>query len=106
MLLFLCYTLHTKFIETKHKVQLSILLIGLIISMIVQRPYPLNIIFIQSLIYFTPAYLLGIYCSINKYRMYDIFRAKEYLFLFPFLVILLVQTHLSIDGNNPKSFFS
>ena len=98
--------LHTIFIETNHKGQILILASTFFVSLIVQRPFPLSLLFIQSLVYLTPAYLFGIYCSINKDRIYSFFRAKEYLFLFPFLGILLLQTHLGIEGNNPKSFFS
>ncbi len=106
MLLFLCYPLHTIFIKINYKTQILIMVIAFIVSIIVQRPLPLSLLFIQSLLYFTPAYLFGIYCSINKNRIYSLFRSKEYLFLIPFLCILLFQTYLGIAGNSPKSFFS
>tara|TARA_R110002167_G_scaffold10108_1_gene46549 strand:- start:4685 stop:5716 length:1032 start_codon:yes stop_codon:yes gene_type:complete len=106
MVLFLCYPLHTMFIKANHKTQVFIFVASFSISLIVQRPYPLSLLFIQSLIYLTPAYLFGIYCSVYKERIYSLFRAKEYLFLFPFLLILLVQTYLGIEGNNAKALFS
>ena len=106
MLLFLCYPIHTMFIKANHKIQLLTIVITFIISIIVQRPFPLSLLFIQSLVYLTPAYLFGIYCSIYKERIQSTFRTKEYLFLFPFLIFLLLQTHFGIVGNNPKSFFS
>ncbi len=82
------------------------LAITFVISVVVQRTLPLRLLIVQSLVYFTPAYLFGIYCSLNKANVYSFFRAKEYLFLIPFLVILLAQTQLGIVGNNNKSFFS
>lgn len=106
MLLFLCFPLHNMFIKANYKGQILILAITLSISLIVQRPPPLSLLSIQSLIYFTPVYLFGIYCSIYKESMYSFFRAKEYLFLFPFLIILLLQTYLGIEGNAEKNFFS
>ncbi len=106
MLLFLCYPLHTLFIETNHKRQILIILITLVVSLIVQRPLPLSLLVIQSFVYFTPAYLFGIYCSINKDSIYVFFKAKEYLLFFPFLGILVVQTYMDIVGNINKPFFS
>jgi len=106
ILLFLCYPLHTMFIKANYKVQILILAITLSISLIVQRPPPLSLLSIQSLVYFTPVYLFGIYCSIYKERIYSFFRAKEYLFLIPFLLILLLQTYFGIEGNAEKFYFS
>tara|TARA_R110000868_G_scaffold98237_2_gene270240 strand:+ start:5945 stop:6997 length:1053 start_codon:yes stop_codon:yes gene_type:complete len=106
MLLILCYPLHTMFIKTNYKVQILILAITLSISLIVQRPPPLSLLSIQSLVYFTPVYLFGISCSIYKERIYSFFRGKEHLFLFPFLIILLLQTYFGIEGNAEKNFFS
>lgn len=106
MLLFLCYPLHTIFIETNHKGQILIMAVTFFVSLIVQRPLPLSLLFVQSLVYLTPAYLFGIYCSIHKDRIYSFFRAKEYLLLVPFLGILFLQTYLGIVGNTNKPFFS
>ncbi|MEP2280850.1 acyltransferase [Maribacter sp.] len=106
ILLFLCYPLHSVFIKANHKSQIIIMVVTFIISLLVQRPKMISLIFIQSLVYFTPAYLFGIYCSINKVKIYFFFKNKEYLFLTPFLLILIIQTYFEIVGNNSKSFFS
>ena len=106
MLLFLCYPLHTSFIKTNNKIQIAIIILSLSIALIIQRPLPLSLQLIQSLIYFTPAYLIGIYCSKNKDKLFHFFKNKEYLLLIPFLIILFVQTYLGVEGNSEKSLFS
>ncbi len=106
MVLFLCYPLHNIFIETNQRGQILLMAITFLVALLVQRPLPQSLLVIQSLVYFTPVYLFGIYCSLNKDSIYSFFRSKEYLFLFLFLGILLLQTYLGIAGNNNKPFFS
>lgn len=106
MLLFSLYPLHSLFIKGGIKNQVIIMLITLIVSLIVQRPLPKSLLFVQSLVYLTPAYLFGIFCSINKNLIYAKFKGKDYIFLLFFLGILLTQTLLGIKGNTHKAFFA
>lgn len=64
--LFLFSPIFIRYIELK-KGKITIILIGLIIGMLIHRPvHNLHINVIQALLYFSPAYCLGIYTSQNK----------------------------------------
>lgn len=106
MLLFLCYPLHTAFIKSNLKVQIVIMLLTLFIALFVPRPLPKSLLVVQSLVYFTPAYLFGIICSIKKDKVYSVFKGKEYMLFMLFLVVLLFQTFLGIRGNNHNAFYA
>jgi hypothetical protein len=75
-LLFIASPLYLKFIELEGRKQITIIVIGYIISGIIHRP-EYNINHLQSLIYFSPAYMLGIWSSINKDLIFKKLKNKE-----------------------------
>jgi peptidoglycan/LPS O-acetylase OafA/YrhL len=85
-LLFIASPLYLKFIKLDNKKQIAIIVVGYIISGIVHRP-EYNINHIQSLIYFSPAYMLGIWSSINKDLIYEKLKNKE-IYLLAIIIIL------------------
>lgn len=104
--LFLCYPFHTAFIRMKRGPQLLLIAITVLIALVVQRPLPKSLLFIQSLVYLMPVYLIGIYCSVHKERIYDYFRNKEAILLIAFVGVILVQSYLGVIGNTHKAFFT
>lgn len=99
--LFLMYPLHIRFIETKLRNQLIIIGVCFMIAILIHRPIN-NLAILQSVFYFTPAYLLGILCSMNKTLIYTQLRGKEFLFLVGALALALVQALLGRHSNYHK----
>jgi fucose 4-O-acetylase-like acetyltransferase len=62
LLTFLCAPLHKRYIELRAPLQVTLLIIFSFIAVLMHRPES-NSNFLQSLIYFTPYYLLGILVS-------------------------------------------
>ena len=61
-LTFLCSPLHLAYIRPRLSIQVFLLLLFSLIALFMHRPQS-NSHFLQSLVYFTPYYLLGILCS-------------------------------------------
>jgi len=99
--LFLMYPIHIKFIEIKPRNQLIILGVCYMIAILIHRPVN-NLAILQSVMYFTPAYLLGILCSINKTFIYAKLKGKEFLFLAAALFLAIVQAFLGRHNNYQK----
>ncbi|MGY5353868.1 acyltransferase family protein [Wenyingzhuangia sp. IMCC45467] len=107
MLLFLTSPLHVLFInKLKTKQQIIITLIFLFISVLVHRPNT-GYIFkaIQAVFYYTPVYLIGIICSMNKEYLYRKFKKKELLLFCGFLIFVFFQIYFNSNGNSFKSPF-
>ena len=75
-LLFIASPLYLKFISLKGRNQMMIIIVGYMISGVVHRPEH-NINHLQSLLYFSPAYMLGIWSSINKELIFEKLKNKE-----------------------------
>lgn len=104
VLLFLMYPIHIKFIETNPKTQVICLGVIYVIALFIHRPVDeLNVL--QSLVYFTPPYLLGIFCSINKGFIYTKLNGKGFLFLAAVLAIAIIQALLGRYDNYQKPAF-
>lgn len=99
--LFLMYPLHIKFIEAKLKNQLIVVGVCFMVAILIHRPVN-NLAILQSVFYFTPAYLLGILCSMNKALIYSRLCGKEFLFLATALVLAIVQALLGRHSNYQK----
>ena len=93
-LTFLLSPLHIYFIKLNKYFQLFLIFVLSIVSIYIHRP-TLNLNVLQNLIYFTPVYLLGIFCSINKLSIYEKLRNKEYLLL---IIVVFVATIQSVSG--------
>ncbi|MDO6515928.1 acyltransferase family protein [Zobellia uliginosa] len=102
--LFIMYPIHIKFIELKPIYQLSILFLLFVIALLIHRPVDeLNVL--QSVVYFTPPYLLGILCSQNKTLIYKSLKNKELLLLAVVLSIAALQASLGRYDNYQKHAF-
>ncbi|MDD9156058.1 acyltransferase [Aliivibrio sp. S4TY2] len=101
VILFSMSPLHRKFAYLNARTQLSILTVLTVIAVFVHRPVD-NMSIIQSLIYFTPVYLTGIFCSVHYERCINILGRFEFLLLAGVLMISLIQTYLGFSGNYHK----
>ncbi|BAO74675.1 acyltransferase family protein [Winogradskyella sp. PG-2] len=92
--------LHVKFIKLKLKQQLFIFSFLLIVASFVQRPYERTFLFqaFQSLIYFTPLYLMGIICAIHKDKIYELLKGKDVYLLLVVIFFIFLQTNLGDVG--------
>jgi len=86
--------LHVVFIKLKLKQQLIIFFGLLIIASLVQRPYERIFLFqaIQSVIYFTPIYLMGMICAIHKDKIYKLLKGKDIYLLTIVILFVVLQT--------------
>lgn len=96
--------LHFWFIKSGKSIQLGITLLLCAFSLLLQRPIE-NLYVMQSVIYFTPIYLIGILCSIHKEIIYDVLKGKE-LMLFAIVIFLAaLEAYTGVIGNYHKSAF-
>ncbi|MFK7831933.1 MAG: acyltransferase family protein [Winogradskyella sp.] len=95
MLMAAAFPLYKKFARLKLKQQLIIFFVLLVIASVVQRPYERTFVFqaIQSLIYFTPLYVMGIICAIHKDAIYKTLKGKEIVLAGIVLIFIAFQTH-------------
>lgn len=93
MCIFLTSPLHVLYSKKKTSTQLAIICILSIISILIHRPIA-NINLIQSLVYFTPVYLIGISTSINRKIIYEKLKNKEPTLLL--IVIFLAFTQATL----------
>ena len=89
-LTFLLSPLHIYFIKLNKYFQLFFIFVLSIVSIFIHRPIH-NFNTLQSLIYYSPIYLLGIFCSINQLTIYEKLRNKEYLLLVIIVFIAAVE---------------
>ncbi|MGD1895399.1 MAG: acyltransferase [Phormidesmis sp.] len=104
MLVFLMSPLHIGFIGLKLKHRLIITLLLTVISLFMHRPVH-NGIILQSLIYFTPVYLIGIICSQQRENVYAFFKNKEIYLLIIAVVLAAIQAAQGDVSNYRKPPF-
>jgi len=104
MLVFLSSPLHIKFIHMPLKWQFAIITLWSILALLIHRPED-NINIIQSVIYFTPFYLIGICSSIHKAHLYAFFKGREWWLLMGAILCLTIQTASGHIGNYHKAIF-
>jgi hypothetical protein len=103
--MFFISPVHIYFIKTNYKLQLIIIFIMLIVSMLMHRPLN-NIGLFQSLLYFQPVYLIGIFCGIYRKEIYSVFNGKRiYYILALALTITIYQALSGHVGSYHKSPF-
>ncbi len=101
---FLLSPLHLRFIECRRQMPIIIVLVAA--SALLHRPVD-DINTLQSVVYFTPTYLLGIWCSINRSRIYHFFCGREFLLLLAALGLACLQAALQEGyGNYHKAPFA
>ena len=104
MVTFSLSPIHIRYIKLDLKLQMLIVLLSSFVSILIHRPIE-NISVIQSVIYFTPVYLIGITASIHKENIYQYLQGKE-IYLFIIAIMLAVfQAYLGNSGNYHFSAF-
>ncbi|MGH1375046.1 MAG: acyltransferase family protein [Alphaproteobacteria bacterium] len=97
--------LWVRFIKAPHLYQSVIIIFLLAVSAFMHRPVG-NIFTPQSIIYYIPVYLFGVYCSIYKASIYDKFQNKEWILLSTFTILLIGQTFfIEQQGTSHKAMF-
>ncbi|MDK3018952.1 acyltransferase family protein [Pseudodonghicola flavimaris] len=96
--MFLMSPLHLRFLGLAPQPQALIIIAGLIAAVLVHRPVA-NLNPLQSLIYFTPAYLCGLCASRYRAALLRRLREQETALLAAALLLALVQTGLGQQGN-------
>jgi surface polysaccharide O-acyltransferase-like enzyme len=96
--------IHIKYIELGLKSQILIVLLGSLVSILIHRPIG-NILVIQSVIYFTPLYLVGILTSIHKENIYRHLEGKEIYLLLVVIILAVFQAYIGQSGNYHKTAF-
>ncbi|MEZ8195114.1 acyltransferase family protein [Vibrio cortegadensis] len=104
MITFFLSPIHVMFIRLNLKFQMMIIILLSLVAVFIHRPID-NINVIQSFVYFTPVYLIGMVASIHKNHIYKYLGSKEiYIFVFIFLVLLL-QIYWGCEGSSHKQPF-
>lgn len=104
LILFLFSPLHYRFVTLSNRTQAAILLVLFIIAGFVHRSDG-GVNRAQSIVYFTPLYLLGIYCSVHRSEFLRFMRGKEICFVAIALALTAVQVWMGHLGNFRKPFF-
>ena len=101
MLTFSISPIHARYIKLSTNKQLSLILLLSCVSMVIHRPIQ-NVNVFQSVVYFTPVYLIGITASIHRNVIYNTFNKREYLLLLFAAALAVLQAYLGHEGNYHK----
>jgi len=104
LITFLCSPLHVAFIRSPFGIQVFTVIIFSLLSIYMHRPVD-NLHVFQSVVYFMPVYLIGIFCSLNKDVIYSIFKNKDVYLLLLVAVFLGLQIYTGHNGNYHKEPF-
>jgi hypothetical protein len=99
---FLLSPLHVKFIRMPPKLQVALIGILSVVSVLMHRPED-NLFVFQSVLYFTPIYLLGIFCSVYKEQVLAFFQNKVLLLFSIVLFFALVEAYQGEVGSYHKA---
>ena len=102
MLIFALSPLFIAFIRAKFTTQLTLIILLFIVSIVMHRPIG-NIGPIQSTLYFIPVYMIGIFCSVHKQRIYALLKGRDVWLLGVALFIAALQ--LTIYGGGAWGSF-
>lgn len=97
--------LHYRFVKLSLIKQVIITLILLVIVLLVHRPSHDEVFISQSVLYYTPVYLMGIICSVHKETVYKKLAGKDIYFLILGIGVAIVHTLTREYGNSHKSPF-
>lgn len=101
MVTYLLAPLHMRFLRLGARVQVSLIAVLLLVALFLHRPVD-NLNVLQSVIYFTPVYLLGMVMSLYRKEVTCRIRGRELYLLGAALVVLVVQTCFAEPGNPQK----
>nr|WP_320012193.1 acyltransferase [uncultured Desulfobulbus sp.] len=105
MIIFLLSPLFIGFIELRRQTQILITLLLLCLAALIQRPVN-NILVIQSVLFFTPVYLFGMLCSMNRDWIYETLGPKIWWLGAGVLMLSLIQSSYYMGaGNYHKPLF-
>lgn len=90
MITFLLSPLHVRIIELPLRWQLAVLLGLLLVALLIQRPVD-NISVLQSVVYFTPVYILGMISSIHRQAIHARLVNREWLLLTAAVILAMLQ---------------
>lgn len=102
LITFLLSPLHISFIKLRQRYQAIIIVMLSILSIFMHRPAD-NLFVLQSVLYFTPVYLLGIFCSIHKERIYAFLGNKMPILLVMVLFFAIVEASEGVYGSYHKA---
>jgi len=100
--MFLLTPLHVSYSRLNCPVQAVIFIVLSLLSIFMHRPIH-GIFVFQSVLYYMPVYLLGIFCAVNKEMVYRVFFGKEYILLLAIAVFSACQAWAGVWGNYHKS---
>lgn len=103
MVTFLISPLHIVFIRLLTRQQLVLIALSLMAAILIQRPVD-NLSVFQSVIFFTPVYLIGIFCSIHKEKIWIALAGKELWLLLIVVTLAYIQAALGKGGNYHSDF--
>tara|TARA_R110002033_G_scaffold140757_1_gene179451 strand:+ start:200 stop:1240 length:1041 start_codon:yes stop_codon:yes gene_type:complete len=104
MVVFLTSPLHIKFIKLTFNIQILIVSMLYVVSVYIHRPIS-NISLLQSVVYFTPVYLVGILMSIYKEKLYAYLKGKDFILFSSFFGLILYQSYIGDVGSYHKHAF-
>ncbi|PLX36457.1 MAG: acyltransferase [Hyphomicrobiales bacterium] len=102
---FLMSPLHIAYIRLNIRWQIVIMAVLFAVSAVVQRPQE-NINTLQSVVAFTPVYLLGITCGMNLQWLYDKLTGREWIFAAIGLALAALEYTTGAFSNYHKDFFA
>lgn len=101
---FMLSPLHFLFARTRSALQFGLIAILCVIALLIHRPVD-NFNLIQSVVYFTPVYLIGIVSSLYKEKIYSTLAGKESTLLAIILLLAVLQAAMGFVGNYHKMPF-
>lgn len=105
MAMFLISPVFIWFIRQNTKLKIYMILVACIISIFVHRPVN-NWSVIQSMVYFSPVYMFGILCSMEREWIYEKFKDKDiYLFCLVVFLAIFQAAVMQTSGNLQKEPF-
>ena len=104
MMTFLLSPMHMRFINIRLSFQVAFILALSCVSILMHRPIG-NLNVFQSIVYFTPFYLIGILCSMKRVQLQAQLKGKEkYLFIL-IISLAVLQTYSGHTGSYHKPAF-
>ncbi len=101
---FLITPLHRSFAEQKGPFQVVLIAVFMIVAMVIQRPIE-NLNVLQSLLFFTPAYLVGIFIAVHSLRVFPFLRAAKFYLVAAVVAIISIQAALGQSDNLHNALF-
>jgi len=104
IVMFALSPLHYLFAKAPGRAQAAVVAVTLVLGLLAYRPVA-NLNVIQSVVYYTPVYLIGILTSVYREPFLNWVRGKEPLLIVASLALVAVQTAVTVPGNAVKPMF-